>query len=116
MIVREGQLRKILGIGLETSCRGAGISLRDALERSDYARLRSEFRPSDLLPLIRGNRELVEQWIRYSEDKRTSGGWYLIESACTIGRVGGEDPLPFASIELAVAEYVVQELDFWSAK
>ena len=50
----------------------------------------------------------------YSEDKRTSGGWYVRETG-EIGQV--DDPnsrMHFATIEEAVAEYVVRELDFWA--
>jgi hypothetical protein len=107
-------LLDILRIGLETSRRGAGLSLRDALSRTHYTYRRSGFGPRELVPLIGSRRELAEGWFAYSEDKRTSGGWYLLRSG-EIGRAG--DPgsrLRFDTLEEAVATYVVRELDFWA--
>ena len=72
------------------------------------------FDAKDLLRLIRADPDLVLQWIEYSEDKRTSGGWYIIEKTREIGRLHEpETKRRFSSIEEAVAEYVVRELDFW---
>ncbi|MEZ5989290.1 MAG: hypothetical protein R3F30_09245 [Planctomycetota bacterium] len=111
---RESRFLKILGIALESSSRGAGLSLRDAMEEARYAELREGFDAADLMPLIHVRPELVDQWVRYSEDKRTSGGWYLTRD----GRVGQvsdlERSLRFGSVEQAVAEYVIRELDFWA--
>ena len=108
-------LLQILRVGHDTSMRGAGISLRDALQNCHYLQLRSSFGAEDLLPLIRAHQDLATQWILYSEDKRTSGGWYLIESTREVGTFGPpRESFVFPSIEEAVAEYVVRELDFWS--
>ena len=64
--------------------------------------------------VLKGHRELLEGWFAYSEDKRTSGGWYLLRSG-EIGRVGDpESQMQFESLAEAVAEYVVRELDFWA--
>jgi hypothetical protein len=56
MAVPAALLREILKIGHETSIRGAGISLRDALTRSQYKDLRPSFGPEDLLPIIKSDR------------------------------------------------------------
>ncbi len=57
---------------------------------------------------------LIEQWLSFSEDKRTTGGWYVARD----GKVGQvlqpKTERRFATIQDAVAEYVVLELDFWS--
>jgi hypothetical protein len=109
------QLLAILAIGHDTSMRGEGISLRDARVRTDYANARIGLTPADLLPLIRSNDELVTQWVMYSEDKRTSGGWYLDDETCSVGRVNAPDEtICFNSVEEAVADYVLRELDYWS--
>lgn len=117
MHVEAWRLRGILRIAHETSQRGAGLCLRDALKQARYADFRDSFGAQDLLPLIRDDRALVQQWVMYSEDKRTDGGWYLIRETRQVGRIGAprEDTLDFRSIEEAVAEYVVRELDFWAA-
>ena len=106
-------LEQILLIGRESSIRGAGISLRDALAAARYRELRASFTPSDLIPAIQANPALVRDWLMYSEDKRTSGGWHLVEPG-ELGHAASEVRLRFPSIEVAVAEYVVRELDFWA--
>jgi hypothetical protein len=108
-------LRSILAIGHDTSLRGEGIALRDALACARYGELRPSFGPGDLLPVLCAEPDLAQQWVMYSKDKRTSAGWYLRESR-EIGRI--DEPtakLQFATLEEAVAAYVVSELDFWSA-
>jgi hypothetical protein len=91
-------LLRILKIGHDASMRGEGISLRDALERADYRNLRPRFDASDLIPIIREHPELIQEWLMYSEDKRTSGG-FALENESAAG----------------VADYVVRELDFWES-
>ena len=113
MTTQDESLLHILEIGHETSLRGSGWSLREALARTRYRELRPQFGPADLLPIIARQPSFIEQWVLYSEDKRTSGGWYLLENG-EIGRVG--DPkarVQYGSQEEAVAEYVVRELDYW---
>ena len=108
---REMYLLKILHVGRDTSMRGAGISLLEAISRSRYEEFSPSFSPSDLLPLVQENSTLAQEWAAYSEDKRTSGGWYL--TGRQIGQVTTDQKLEFASTEEAVANYVVHELDFW---
>ena len=65
--------------------------------------------------MLRQNEALVDQWVMYSEDKRTSGGWYILAESREIGRVDVPDSIVrFASLDQAVAEYVVRELDYWA--
>ena len=107
-------LLAILRIGHETSIRGAGVSLREALSRTRYRELRPQFEESDRLAHLRDHPDLIEEWLLYSEDKRTDGGWYLLQDG-TIGQVRrrGEE-IRFQSLEQAVAAYVVRELDCWA--
>ena len=85
--------------------------MRDAIAAARYRELRPSFTPSDFVPSIQANPALVRDWLMYSEDKRTSGGWYVLESG-ELGQIASEVRLRFPSIEVAVAEYVVRELDF----
>ncbi|MGH2959959.1 MAG: hypothetical protein ACRDKE_10155 [Solirubrobacterales bacterium] len=108
------ELLDVLRIGHETSTRGGGLSMREALRRARYSDRRPTLDAADLRPLLEADPELAEAWFAYSEDKRTNGGWYILRSG-EIGQV--EDPearRQFASPEDAVAEYVVRELDFWA--
>ena len=94
---------------------GEGISLKEALESTNYSELRKDFGPDDLIEIIRKNQDLVSDWIGYSEDKRTSGGWYL-QKPSIIGQVGNpESRKSLDSLEEAVAHYVIQELDYWAS-
>jgi hypothetical protein len=114
MGLADGELLAILRIGHETSIRGAGISLRDALAEARYAACRPGFTVDDLRSLLAAHPSLVEEWLAYSEDKRTSGGWYVLRSG-VIGQVSKPSSSQrFDTVERAVAEYVVRELDFWA--
>jgi len=112
---RDAKLLEILRLGHETSIRGEGVSLREALARCEYKSVRQNFGPRDLLPLVNSDKKIIEAWIAYSEDKRTSGGWY-IERRGRIERIDKpQAPLQFSTIAEAVANYVVRELDFWDS-
>ena len=112
MAISEASLQAILGIGRECSARGSGRSLAAMLAETDYLRLRAELDSSDLLPLVRASSDLVDDWTNYSQDKRTSGGWYIVDRQ--IGRVADPQSVcSFPTVREAVAHYVVAELDFW---
>jgi hypothetical protein len=109
------RISNVLRIGHDTSMRGEGISLNHALRRADYVNVRKEFEAQDLVPYLRAAPELVEQWWMYSEDKRTSGGWWIIKESREVGGFAFPDMTQrFDSLEEAVAEFIVRELDFWA--
>jgi hypothetical protein len=109
---RSARLHAILDVGHSTSMRGVGISMREALKVTRYTEYRSSFTAADLQPIVAAHPEIVEQWLSYSEDKRTNGGRYVRRNG-QIGRVSQSGTeREFASIHEAVAEYVVLELDF----
>jgi hypothetical protein len=114
MNISEDQLLNILKIGHDTSMRGEGISLHEALSRTGYANLRSSFNADDLQKIIKKHPDLPTQWQAYSEDKRTSGGWYITEDNI-VGNLNGQQD-KFKTRSEAVAEYVVRELDYWVKK
>jgi hypothetical protein len=62
-------------IGRATSVRGDGISLREALKRVKYSDIRSSIDSDDVDRLLRENIHLIDAWVMYSGDKRTSSGW-----------------------------------------
>ena len=114
MTDRNALLQGILGIGHATSMGGGGIPMREALKVAGYAEHRPGLTAAELRPLVADHPELIEQWLSYSEDKRTDGGWYIRRDR-KIGLVlkpGTERQ--YATIQDAVAEYVVLELDFWA--
>jgi hypothetical protein len=110
---RDARLIAILRIGRDASLRGADLSVRDALKRTGYVGYRPMFKASDLLSLIAADPALVEDWLAYSEDKRTSGGWYVLRTG-EIGQVSNPaSRITYSSIEEAIAEFVLRELDYW---
>jgi hypothetical protein len=94
------------------------ISLFDALRRTDYAAVRKEFTASDLVPLLKAHPELVADWTLFSENKRC-GGWWIKKESCEVGYLpdagrpfdAPKRTVRFGSLEEAVAEFVVRELD-----
>jgi hypothetical protein len=103
----------ILRIGRDVSLRGEGVSIREALKRVSYIAYRPTFKADDLRPLIAADPSLVDEWLAYSEDKRTSGGWY-VRSNGEVGQASNpKSRLTYASMPDAIAEFVVRELDYW---
>jgi hypothetical protein len=115
------EVRSILSIAHDSSGRGAGRSLRDLLSATRYCELRPNLRVEDLAQQFEADRDLIEQWVAYSEDKRTSGGWWLqpIGAECEVGCFGDSGANTsrsdrFSKPSFAAATYVLRELDFWA--
>ncbi len=108
----------VLRIAKMTSGSGEGISLFDALRRTNYASVRKEFEANDLVPLLHAYPELVDQWTLFCANKRC-GGWWVDTQSRTVGWIKDvgrpllvhKEILSFPSLEEAVAEFVVKELD-----
>ncbi len=108
-------LRNILSIGRDVSIRGKGISLRKAIDQTHYKSLREMVVPEDLVKEIRKESRYVDDWIQFCEDKRTSSGWVLVPESNEIWLFENpEKRIEFNSIEEAVANYIIAELDYWS--
>lgn len=103
----------ILRIARDVSPRGSGISIREALTRVAYIGQRVTFKARDLRPLLAAEPALIDDWLAYSEDKRTLGGWYVLRNG-EVGQVSKpQSCVSFGSIEKAISEFVVRELDYW---
>jgi hypothetical protein len=114
MTLTDVKLMAILRIAHDISPQGRGLSMKDALARTGYAAYRANFTVGDVLALISAHSSLLEEWLAYSEDKRTDGGWYVLRDA-EIGQVRKPSAQrSYATIEEAVAQFVVHELDFWA--
>ena len=55
---------------------------------------------------------LVEQWLRWSEDKRVSSGWYFMRESnkFVVGYFPKGETLSFAEALPACAEFVIREV------
>lgn len=110
------RLIAILRIAQQVSAGGAGVSLEQALAHAGYAAYRPRFDAADVRALLESHPALLEQWLAYAEDKRTEQGWYVLRDG-EIGQVTSPSAQrSYATIEEAVAQFVVRELDFWAAR
>jgi hypothetical protein len=119
VVPSRDQLLRILSIARDHSALrgGRGLSLRQLIEESDYRALRPRVEASQLAALLQTQPGLVDEWLAYSEDKRTSYGWgfglsreggWLVDGPEGVGE-------EFASRFAACADYLLHELDFWAA-
>jgi hypothetical protein len=113
MFDRDARLGAILRIGHDVSLRGDGISIKDALARVHYLTYRPTFKASDLRALIDTHPALIEEWLAYSEDKRTSAGWYVLRSGEIGQALKPESRITYSCMSEAVSEFV-RELDHWT--
>lgn len=91
-------------------------SLRDLIDETGYRYLRPALSRDEVTSYLVRHPKLVLEWLRYSENKRTSGGWYLMHpsSGWVVGRLAGpeqERELRFGSGPEACAEFILRELD-----
>ncbi len=89
-------------------------SMRDLVAESGYYRVETILALELLHSHLNAEPSLIEDWERWSQDKRTSGGWYLTRSVggLTVGSLDGRfEPTRFyASAMEACAEFIVREL------
>jgi hypothetical protein len=108
-----------LGFPNDVSHLGRGYSIARQLQRIGYRQIRPFLSEALLETRLQARPELMKPWFAYSEDKRTSGGWYLTREGevWVVGRVGTKtQPAVAESFPVearAVAVFVLRELDFW---
>jgi hypothetical protein len=91
-------------------------SLAELVVETGYRELRPTLNGQDLADHLARHPGLVLDWLRYSEDKRTSGGWYLLHPSAewVVGRLTGPEhgrELRFRAGPEACAEFILRELD-----
>jgi hypothetical protein len=116
MTTTDFRLMAILRIAQQVSGEDAGLPLEKALAQTGYAAYRPHFDAGDVRALLESHPALLEQWLAYAEDKRTDQGWYVLRDS-EIGQVTNPTAQrSYATIDEAVAEFVVRELDFWAGR
>jgi hypothetical protein len=119
MAPSRDQILRILSIARENSVitGSRGLSLRDLIEESSYRALRPHIEATQLVAVLQAEPGLLDDWIAYSEDKRTSYGWGFGPSGKGDRLVDGPDGVleRFTSKDAACADFVLHELDFWAA-
>ena len=113
------QILRVLSIAREHSATrgGRGLSLRALIEGSGYRTLRPRIGALQLASVLRSTSEMVDEWLAYSEDKRTSFGWGFGPTRDGDWMVDGPDGVHerFESRYSGCADFVLRELDFWVA-
>jgi hypothetical protein len=106
-------LMAILRIARDTSG-AAGLPLLEALKRSGYRDHRPRFGAHEVRAALSAHPALIDEWLAYSEDKRTEAGWYVLRDG-EIGQVlKPSAQRSYPTIEEAVAQFIVHELDYWA--
>jgi hypothetical protein len=79
--------------------------------------LRPHIEVSQLAAVLQTEPAIVDDWLAYSEDKRTSFSWGFGPSREGDWSVDGPEGVHerFASRVAACATYVLRELEFWAA-
>ena len=85
VMIKDVELLPIIQIARNVSARGLGLSMQNAIQETGYAKLRSKLDSAQLVRILREHPDYVTDWLIYSVDKRTAGGWYLIENTKEIG-------------------------------
>jgi hypothetical protein len=114
MTATDFRLIAILRIPAQLAIAEAAPSLQAALARTGYAAYRPHFDAADVRALLEAHPALLEQWLGYSDNKRTDQGWYVLRDG-EIGQLTRPSAQrSYAPIEEAVAQFIVRELDFWA--
>jgi hypothetical protein len=114
MTTTDFRLIAILRIARQVSAGAGATSMAEALAHAGYAAYRPSFNATDVRALLEAHPSLLDQWLAYSDDKRTDQGWYVLRDG-EIGQVTQPTAQrSYATIDEAVAQFVVRELDFWA--
>lgn len=91
--------------------RPGGKSLHHLVVESGYFDCPGGLSTIAVANYLRDNPELVDEWLRFSEDKRTAGGWYFLEGdrCFIVGRIDGPRT-EHADRVAACAEFIVREM------
>ena len=119
MIAPHDQILSVLSIAHDhsTICGGRGLSLSDLIEETGYRALRPCVEVAHLAAVLREKPQIIDDWLTYSGDKRTSYGYGFGSSSAGGWVVDGPDGNcgQFASASDGCAAFVLLELDYWVA-
>ncbi len=94
------------------------MSMYELLRQTHYFELYDEVSEAGIRETLARHPECVDEWISYSEDKRTSSGWYIKQENGTSYKVGCLSPKGDKNIETsyvdrtdACAAFIKHELE-----
>ncbi len=96
---------------------GNNHSFHDLLKESGYLEIYKELSENLLSEVLKSNPENFQAWLNWSEDKRTSEGWFLRTDGKTfeVGQINGENYENLINFEdkfEACSSFIIKELDF----
>lgn len=92
------------------------ISIYSLLKETGYFEHHSKISESDLRDQLVERPENIQHWVKWSEDKRTSSGWYIENKGgkCIVGYFPEKEnakPKEYSSVELACAAFIKLEIE-----
>lgn len=100
--------------------RPEGLSIRDLLLERSYRQIRATLDAASVEEILRSDPELIDDWLRFSADKRTKGGWAFSREGdgWTVSQpfpeTGPVVTRRHGDATAACADYIITELDFWT--
>lgn len=89
------------------------VSVVQLVDESGYRAAPTELTVDAVSAHLREHPQLIEAWLRYSEDKRRSSGWYVTRRSSDTFEVGyypGGERFSVVSPTSACAEFIVREV------
>lgn len=92
------------------------VSIYELLQHIGYTKNADQITEQDLYKELVANPSFVDDWLEYSEDKRTDGGWYYKQATSgkyVVGCVGntGIAVTEYEDKIKACAKFIKEELD-----
>ena len=79
-------------------CQDPAVSVHDFLKDAGYFEIRAQISEKNIYDVLVFHPDLVEDWLQYSEDKRSDHGWYFIkksEGKYIVGYLSKESDMVF---------------------
>ena len=93
------------------------LSIHEMVTRTQYLERREELTVAAVRESLAASPERLAEWLEYSADKRSKGGWYIrAEHGCVeVGHLGSDgrvaEKRSYADLEEACAEFILRELE-----
>src|SRR4051812_6002296 len=103
---------RICDLPLQFKARGK-VSLVELVHESGYQADQEALTVDAVSERLRGHPDLIDAWLGYSEDKRTSSGWYVTQrsgDAFEVGHYPKGDRISVTGRASACAESIVREV------
>jgi hypothetical protein len=107
-------IKKICQIPIEF--KSGNKSICDLLKETGYFENSDSVTIDSFDKYLKNNDKIIQEWLAYSEDKRTSGGWYIIKKNNSIivghldNEIGSAEEKEFDDISKACAVFIFNEI------